>query len=171
MYGWQAEGIEPSAWAVKLARLKGLKIHLGTLATARLKPSSYDAITCVDVIEHVNSPRNLINQMSKLLKPNGILIVVTPNSSSLLARIMGEKWWHIRPDHFYYFSPHTLSTVCANAGLKLSFIGTYAWTFSLRYWLSRIGITTSNATWPVSIDLHDSILGCFSRNGGNIGPS
>jgi len=39
---------------------------------------SFDAIMCVEVLEHVPSPVDALRELSRLLRPNGILIVTTP---------------------------------------------------------------------------------------------
>ena len=33
-----------------------------------------------------------------------VLCIVTPDIGSLISRILGENWWHIRPDHIYHFT-------------------------------------------------------------------
>lgn len=161
--GWQAEGIEPSKWAAQIGQSKGLTIYQGTLDSVKLKAASFDAITCIDVIEHVNSPHTLLRQLASLLKPGGMLAIVTPNIHSRLAKVMGEKWWHIRPDHFYYFSPATLTALCLLTGFIKKSQSPYPWTFSLSYWLSRVSIILPLASWPITIDFHDSLLACFER--------
>lgn len=44
---------------------------------------TYDVITCSEVIEHLENGRHFLRQLSKLLNPNGTLILTTPNTESL----------------------------------------------------------------------------------------
>mgnify|MGYP001594674004 CR=1 FL=1 len=137
--GWQAVGVEPSKWASRIGKGKyGLDIIRGTLETAKLKEKSFDAVTCLDVIEHVSSPRKLLADIHKVLKKDGVLCLVTPDIGSLVSKLLGENWWHIRPDHIYYFNEETLSILLLSQGFKVEKISRYSWTFSLNYWVSRL---------------------------------
>lgn len=137
-YGWKIFGIEPSTWASRIGKEKyGLNILQGTLETARLKKEYFDVVTCLDVIEHVSSPNKLLAGIHRVLKKDGVLCIVTPDMGSLVSRILGENWWHIRPDHIFYFTKETLSLLLLSHGFRIEKINRYSWTFSLNYWISR----------------------------------
>ena len=58
----------------------------------------FDLIIFTDVIEHLpRSPKKLLNEFNRILKPNGYLIVSTPNVSNLKHRIE-----MIFGRHFYF---------------------------------------------------------------------
>lgn len=136
---WESIGIEPSKWASRIGKEKyGLDIIQGTLETVKLKEKSFDAVSCLDVIEHVSSPRKLLTDVCKVLKKDGILCLVTPDIGSLTSKLMGENWWHIRPDHIYYFTEETLSLLLLSLGYKIEKLEKYSWTFSLNYWITRL---------------------------------
>lgn len=136
--GWKAVGVEPSKWASKIGKEKyGLNIVQGTLETVKFKNKSFDVVTCLDVIEHVSSPKKLLAGIHRILKKDGVLCIVTPDIGSLISRILGENWWHIRPDHIYYFTEETISLLLLSQGYRVEKIGRYRWTFSLNYWISR----------------------------------
>lgn len=137
--GWQAVGIEPSKWASRIGKEKyGLDIIQSTLETVKLKEKSFDAVTCLDVIEHVSSPRKLLANIHKVLKKGGVLCLVTPDVGSFVSKVLGENWWHIRPDHMYYFTKETLSLLLLSLGYKIEKVNKYSWTFSLNYWITRL---------------------------------
>ncbi|MCC5951533.1 MAG: methyltransferase domain-containing protein [Acidimicrobiia bacterium] len=48
---------------------------------------SFDLLTAVEVIEHLENPRHFARECSRLLKPNGILILTTPNIESFRSLI------------------------------------------------------------------------------------
>lgn len=50
--------------------------------------NQFDAIVCLEVIEHVENHWNLMRDLYQSIKPGGILIVSTPNVSSFVGRIM-----------------------------------------------------------------------------------
>lgn len=137
--GWQTVGVEPSKWASRIGKEKyGLDIIRGTLETIKFKEKSFDAVTCLDVIEHVSSPRKLLTDIHKVLKKDGVLCLVTPDIGSLVSKLLGENWWHIRPDHIYYFTKDTLSLLLLSLGYKIDKIERYSWTFSVDYWITRL---------------------------------
>ena len=49
---------------------------------------------------------------------DGVLCIVTPDIGSLISRILGENWWHIRPDHIYYFTEETISLLLLSQGYR-----------------------------------------------------
>jgi SAM-dependent methyltransferase len=136
--GWNVEGIEPSAWAVQIAREKyDLEIYEGVFETAPLKPEHYTVVSMVDFLEHIPHPFDAIAIAKNILVPGGTLCLVTPDINSLAARIMGKKWWHYRPGHLGYFSETSIRSLMQRAGLRIIKMRKYSWTFSLHYLLSR----------------------------------
>lgn len=47
----------------------------------------FDAVTAIEVIEHLENPRHLLRQAKQLLKPGGLMFVTTPNIENVPARI------------------------------------------------------------------------------------
>jgi 2-polyprenyl-3-methyl-5-hydroxy-6-metoxy-1,4-benzoquinol methylase len=136
--GWEVVGVEPSKWAVEIATKKyKLPVQQGTLDQLKIKEESFDVVVCLDVIEHVSSPRELLSEMHGFLKPDGLLCLVTPDKDSFIAKFLGERWWHIRPDHIFYFSEITLEMLLVSIGFKKQLSSRYGWTFSYDYWISR----------------------------------
>ncbi len=46
-----------------------------------LQDNAYDLVICMGLLAHVNSPEQLLNRLSGLLKPNGLLIIQNTNAS------------------------------------------------------------------------------------------
>jgi SAM-dependent methyltransferase len=136
--GWETAGIEPSSWAVKAAADNyRLKLIEGTLETASLPEDRYAAVTMVDFIEHTPHPYEALIKARSLLRPTGMLVLVTPDIHSRAARLAGPRWWHLRPAHLAFFSRKSLSSVLRRAGFSIAAEHRYSWTFSLHYLLSR----------------------------------
>lgn len=54
----------------------------------RIKENYFDVVLLIDIIEHLHrSPRELLNYSISSLKPNGLLIVETPNTVALVKRL------------------------------------------------------------------------------------
>jgi 2-polyprenyl-3-methyl-5-hydroxy-6-metoxy-1,4-benzoquinol methylase len=52
-----------------------------------LPDASFDVITTVEVIEHLENPRAVFRELQRLLRPDGILVLSTPNQESLRSYI------------------------------------------------------------------------------------
>jgi 2-polyprenyl-3-methyl-5-hydroxy-6-metoxy-1,4-benzoquinol methylase len=53
---------------------------------SQLGPASFDLITAIEVIEHVESPIGFLRNIRRLLSPGGVALITTPNVDSLPAR-------------------------------------------------------------------------------------
>ena len=136
--GWEPAGIEPSSWAVKSAADKhGLGLIEGTLESASLPEGRYAAVTMVDFIEHTPLPFEAVRKARSILRPAGILVLVTPDIHSRAARLAGRRWWHLRPAHLAFFSRRSIDALLRRAGFSIIAEHRYAWTFSAHYLLSR----------------------------------
>jgi ubiquinone/menaquinone biosynthesis C-methylase UbiE len=45
--------------------------------------STFDCVTCFEVIEHLDRPIDAIRELNRVLRPSGYLIISTPNATSL----------------------------------------------------------------------------------------
>ena len=136
--GWQARGVELSRWAAKIAREKfGIEVINSTLKQAKLPANSYDVIVLHDTIEHVLNPREMLIEIRRILKPDGVVYINTPDIQSLASRVLKARWWGINRHHLFYFSRKTLNRLLDAAGFKSIRWGLYARSFTLRYWLER----------------------------------
>jgi len=50
--------------------------------------ASFDVISCLEGIEHIINPDRLIKELSRVLRPNGLVILSLPNIQSLYSRLM-----------------------------------------------------------------------------------
>lgn len=137
-HGWLAEGIEPSSWAVSMARERGLPIHQGTQQDVLLADRKFDVVTMWDVIEHVTDPAEEIRQAYQLLNPGGWLAVHTMDIDSLTARVMGSRWPWLMDMHLYYFSRKTLTEMIQKSGFEVVWSGSQGRYLRLGYISSRL---------------------------------
>jgi len=79
----------------------------------------FDVITLLGVIEHVIDPIKLINRSTDLLSRDGFLLIQTPNSGSLFARMMGRLWPPYAPiEHIHLFSRRSLEQILKRSGYQ-----------------------------------------------------
>jgi SAM-dependent methyltransferase len=115
--GWQPVGVELSAHAAAVARRRGLDVRVGTLAEASFGPASFDAVTMLDVIEHLSDPLAELREVHRVLRPGGVLCVETPNWDSVYRRLLGRRWAALQPRlHLLYFDRRTAREILRRAG-------------------------------------------------------
>jgi SAM-dependent methyltransferase len=84
-----------------------------------LPPGSFDVITCIEVIEHTLDPNGVVRQISRLLKPGGLLLLTTGNMHSPVARVTGFHFSYCVPEvHISLFNPQVLERIYKECGLE-----------------------------------------------------
>lgn len=117
-YGFKAEGIDISDFAVKQCRKLGLPA-IRAIITDIKKKNHYDIITAFEVIEHELNPVLTIKTIYKLLKKNGLLVMTVPNSGTLINKIMGPYWFGYRnKEHLFHFTVDSLQLLLEKGGFK-----------------------------------------------------
>jgi len=115
-------GIELQDEAVKIAikKFPGKIIKANILDdNIALFKHQFDIVTLLGVIEHVTDPIKLLKRASELLKPQGLLMIQTPNSSSCYAKLMKKYWPSYTPiEHIHIFSNKSLFIALKKSGFK-----------------------------------------------------
>ena len=120
--GWEVTGTEVSPFSAGYAREHfALDVRLGGLRDLALVSGSYDAVTMWDVIEHVTNPKAELSEAGRLLRPQGLLSIITPDAGSLVARLLGNRWEEFRRvrEHIYFFSRRTMTRMLEQAGFDV----------------------------------------------------
>jgi SAM-dependent methyltransferase len=125
--GWDAAGLEVDGTAVAAARSFGLDVELGTVEAAPYGAESFDAITLSHVIEHVHDPVGSLQACRRLLRPNGVLWLATPNLDSPAYRRFGRDWFGLDPPrHLVLFDIRGIDHALTKAGfVEISHPRTY----------------------------------------------
>ncbi|MFI7060387.1 class I SAM-dependent methyltransferase [Kribbella sp. NPDC050124] len=120
--GYDVYGIDLSPTAIKVAseRFPG-RVFCGTLEEVpEIHEQQYDVIFGSHLIEHVTEPGAFLESASRLLRPGGVIVLVTPNIKSLLARVSGRRWVSFKiPEHVSYYDPTTIAELLRRTGLSV----------------------------------------------------
>lgn len=115
--GWRVVGVDTDPNAVLTARKFGLSVYEGTVDMLPKDIGLFDAVTLNHVIEHVHDPRELLCEIYRILKPNGVLYIATPNIRSLGAKLFSKNWRGIEtPRHLILFTINGLSDLVKECG-------------------------------------------------------
>ncbi len=126
--GWNCVGFETDPAAVQVAREHyGLEVYHGMVEEAGLQERLFDVITMSHVIEHLPDPSRTLKACHKMLKKNGLIVMVTPNISSLGHRMFRSSWRPLEPPrHLFLFSVASLRRCTSSAGFEVKKIWTTA---------------------------------------------
>jgi 2-polyprenyl-3-methyl-5-hydroxy-6-metoxy-1,4-benzoquinol methylase len=143
--GWETRGVEISQFASQYARQElKLDVFTGTLEGAKFPAAEFDVVVLYFVLEHLRDPLALLQEISRILKPGGLLSLAVPNIAGLYFRLKRKEWIAERTrhqSHFYEFSPSTLRRMLARAGLHtvaLTSEGRYTRGHVLAGWVKRL---------------------------------
>jgi SAM-dependent methyltransferase len=114
-------GVDSAEDGVEWAKEQGFEAYAvdaqSPEAVAALGLEPADVVVAGEIIEHLDAPGPFLRAMRELLKPEGILVVTTPNAYRLLnflAPASGSELIH--PDHTAWHSPHTLKNLLERNG-------------------------------------------------------
>jgi SAM-dependent methyltransferase len=117
--GWSAEGVEVSRSSVDYIRALDFKVFHGTLEEARFDDETFDVVTAVELLEHVPQPRELIEEIARVLRSGGLFWATTPNCKGASARLLGSRWSMVSPpEHLHLFSAKGLHLILKDAGFR-----------------------------------------------------
>ncbi|HSH64418.1 MAG TPA: class I SAM-dependent methyltransferase, partial [Bacteroidia bacterium] len=117
---WNVLGIEPDQSTRKKA-IESYNLNVQPEDYLKSIPSSnFEIITMWHVLEHVPFLNERIEEIKRLIKPNGIIIIAVPNCNSLDAKIYREDWAaYDLPRHLYHFTPKDIERIFKKHDLKL----------------------------------------------------
>lgn len=131
----RAVDIDPEAIALA-ERLWGdherLSFALAAAETLPCETGTIDGVAAFEVIEHLKTPKTLLDESHRILKPGGVLVGSTPNSLLFPYRV-NDRWevspgrlrsegvwpWHLQ--HFDEASLLALTNRCGFSGLDIHY--------------------------------------------------
>lgn len=130
--GATVTGIDLSDKALGVARLhlleSGQKVDYRKISAEEMaaeSPGAFDAVTCLEMLEHVPDPASVIAACARLVKPGGQVFFSTLNrnpKSYLFAVIGAEYILGMLPkgthDYAKFIKPSELARWCKQAGLE-----------------------------------------------------
>ena len=114
--GFEVDAIESDRACVEfLTNVAGINVFESNnpAETLASMPRRYDAVVLWHSLEHLPTPWLVIERVSNILNPGGVLLVAIPNIDSYDSCVMREKWVHLdAPRHLYFYAPQALTALC-----------------------------------------------------------
>jgi SAM-dependent methyltransferase len=110
-------GHDVGTYAGRIEHEHGFRI-LGLAGLEALPDASFDVVSMVEVIEHIEFPEPVFALVARLLKPGGLLLLTTGNVDSPVARAQGLSYAYMVPEiHVGLYTPRALELAYARHGL------------------------------------------------------
>lgn len=120
-------GVDGALAALEKAEALGVSVQCANLDGAHLpyRDGAFDAVACLDVLEHVLDPRHLLREMARLLRRGGVLVLTTPNIRyyGFLLTLFGGSFPRTSGDaqgydggHLHYFTYTDVRRLLADIG-------------------------------------------------------
>jgi 2-polyprenyl-3-methyl-5-hydroxy-6-metoxy-1,4-benzoquinol methylase len=117
--GWECSGTEIMDAAIDFTSRVGLDVRKMAAEEMDFPECSFDAVAMLEVIEHLYDPREALRRVHRALRPNGVLLVTTPNFMSLSRAMLSAQWGAIIPaEHLFYFTSRSLRQLLAATGFE-----------------------------------------------------
>jgi SAM-dependent methyltransferase len=139
----------------------------GEVWEAGLPAGAFDVVTCWHVIEHASQPRRVIEEIHRVVRPGGWLVLATPNledhifrAAYVLAR--GRRPRLYEPDgrevHLFHFSARTLRALVASAGFEVVEVGfdrgaAAVWGTGMVNGLAYVWFRLTGLNWGMALEL------------------
>lgn len=110
----------PSAEQLLAGSSNEVFFHEGSIDSLPWEDDFFDAINCLDVLEHTFSPENIIREFSRVLKPGGIILITAPTRyGEAQQRIHETIYGAMFPAmlHMHHFEPQALTELFNRYGL------------------------------------------------------
>jgi SAM-dependent methyltransferase len=115
------EGIEPSEQALTLARQRGVSVKRAEGENIPFADASFGAVFILFTLCFVETPKRVISEAARLLKPEGCVIVGIINRESVWGRLYIQKKAEGHPiyKHARFYSAPELLNILKTAGLDV----------------------------------------------------
>ena len=121
-------GLDVSQPALRMAASRGLRPVRGQLeASLPFRSEAFATVVAAEVIEHVFDTQRVLDEIARVLEPNGWLVITTPNLVALSGRaqlVLGRSPRNVEFDaspgtsgHIRYLTFDTLERLLRRAGL------------------------------------------------------
>ena len=123
--GWSVQGVEASLSASQYAQSQNIDVsHAFYPNTIHFHDEFVDVVHMDNVMEHLANPADILQQVRRLIKSQGLLSTITPNEFNPLQMHVHKKmdypdWWIAPPLHVNYFSFDSMEKLLTDNGFEV----------------------------------------------------
>lgn len=127
--GHKVTGLDVSETSLRVAELMdktGLVRYVeGDAYRMPFAKESFDVVVALDLLEHVSDPEQIMSEMTRVLRPGGLLFFHTINKTPLSYFLVFKGKWLVRNTPFKYYDyslfrrPEVIDQWCVELGLEI----------------------------------------------------
>lgn len=118
-FGFEAHGVDFSASRRRRAEARGLALVPDLDHWNRNRLGQVDAVTMIEVLEHLVDPVAALREVATVLEPGGVLLIEVPDCSGIDTPGDFGEFNHLNPlEHVNAFVPATLERLCSRVGFE-----------------------------------------------------
>ena len=157
-HGWKCTGVEPSEEAKAIAKTKTKADIINSEDMEKIPDASFDLITMWHVLEHVDDLKWQIEQLHRLTKTKGRIVIAVPNYKSYDGQYYKELWAaYDVPRHLSHFNKTVLTNIFKSKNLELVRTDKLIWD---AYYISYMSEQYKQHKFPL---LKGAFRGCISN--------
>jgi len=115
-------GMDVSKYAIleSKKRLDNVPLCVADTTNLCFKSEIFDIVTAFDIIEHVNNPKQMFDECYAILKPEGLIVLTTPNMDSIGRKLKQGEWFGYRDTtHVSLFYPDEWKKLLEASGFQI----------------------------------------------------
>lgn len=157
-HSWTCTGVEPSEDAKAIAKTKTKANIINSEDMEKIPDATFDLITMWHVLEHVDNLKWQIEQLHRLTKTKGRIVIAVPNYKSYDAQYYKELWAaYDVPRHLSHFNKNVLTKIFKSKNLELVRTDKLIWD---AYYISYMSEQYKQHKFPL---LKGAFRGCISN--------
>ncbi|MDA8716504.1 class I SAM-dependent methyltransferase [Alphaproteobacteria bacterium] len=139
---WRLLGVDFSEAAIKKLESRGIEGLVGRIEDQ--KNDQLMGVGCfvmLQLIEHVENPKDLMQHCVRMLRPGGIILIETPNPYAWDPKLFKKRYWGCwhAPRHWNILSPDLIKNLAKDCGLEVVehnyTLNPFGWLHSVQYLL------------------------------------
>ena len=152
---WEKHAVEISEYSSALISENVQNVSIYREISDLVQESYFDVVMFYHVIEHLHDPHEALKQIHRILKPNGTLIIGTPNVASIAGKVFGSNFRLYAPGHVFLLTPKSLTQMLTVNKFSLSIKEYPYWNTDYRNWPN---IFRMFMPWKLSPPFYGSIM-------------